>query len=147
MTLPRLLVGAAASILLATAADAAIVVVHVFNMDYSINPQGQPIVDPVINVGDTVRWLFDAFPHTTTSVQGQAEQWNSFFVAQGETFDHTFTTVGTFHYFCVPHGFDRGDGTAGGMAGTVTVLVPAPATTAVLGCAAAGFAARRRRMA
>jgi hypothetical protein len=36
-------------------------------------------------------------------------------------FEHTFSHVGRFWYYCLPHGFDLGNGTAGGMAGTITV--------------------------
>ena len=35
----------------------ATVTVHVFNFDFSTNPQGQPIVDPTIHVGDTIHWV------------------------------------------------------------------------------------------
>jgi len=124
--------------------QAAIVVVHVFHNDYSINPMGQPIVDPVINTGDTIRWLFDMEGHSATSVAGIPEQWNSGFPSMGSTFDHTFTNVGVWEYYCQSHGFDNGNGTAGGMAGKVTV-VPEPTTLLV---SAAGLIALywRRRL-
>ena len=44
--------------------------VYVFNFDFSMNPPGQPIVDPVITVGDTVRWVHAGGNHTTTAVAG-----------------------------------------------------------------------------
>jgi trimeric autotransporter adhesin len=74
-----------------------------------------------INVGDTIHWVWDANFHSTTSVSGIAEQWDSGVHDTPFTFDHTFTTVGSFAYYCVIHGFDNGDGTAGGMSGTITV--------------------------
>jgi plastocyanin len=75
-----------------------------------------------IHQGDTVHWVWDTDDHSTTSVAGIAEQWNSGIQNKGATFDHTFNSVGTFAYFCKVHGFDKGNGTAGGMSGTVTVL-------------------------
>jgi plastocyanin len=74
-----------------------------------------------INVGDTVHWVWDTDHHSTTSVTGSAEQWDSGVHNSGYTFDHTFTKVGTFAYYCTMHGSDNGNGTAGGMSGTVTV--------------------------
>ena len=98
-------------------------IVHVFNFDFSINPANQPIVDATVNVGDTVRWLWDSGTHTVTSVSGSVESYDSGFISTaGATFDHTFTHPGVFWYFCSIHGFDNFDGTAEGMAGTVTVL-------------------------
>ena len=38
------------------------------------------------------------------------------------TYEHMFTHAGVFNYYCFPHGRDNGDGTAHGMAGSVTVL-------------------------
>ncbi len=138
-------VGGASLLAAAVAARADIITVHIYSFDFSVNPQGQPVVDPVINVGDTIRWLWDATPHTTTSVQGIPEQWNSFFQPLGATFDHTFTNTGVFWYYCIPHGFDRGDGTAGGMSGTITV-VPSPAAgLPVMGLGALALGRRRRR--
>ncbi len=117
--------------------------VHVYGFDFSTNPSSGPVVDPVISVGDTIHWVFDASFHTVTSVSGSAESFNSgtIFTA-GATFDHTFTQAGTFQYYCAIHGFDNGNGTAGGMAGLVTVrAVPEPASA--LGMLLLG--SRRRR--
>ena len=74
-----------------------------------------------IHVGDTVHWVWNSNNHSTTSVAGIAEHWDSGVHNNGFTFDHTFTQVGAFAYYCVIHGFDNGNGTAGGMSGTVTV--------------------------
>ena len=129
---------------LATTSHADTVDVNVFDFEFSINAPTEPVIDPVIDVGDTIRWTFlDAF-HTVTSVSGIPEVFDSGFVSvPGTTFEHTFTNLGTFYYYCQPHGSDNGDGTASGMVGTVTV-VPAPAAGVLL-CAGAGFLARRRR--
>src|SRR5262245_43679199 len=83
----------------------ATVAVHIFNNDFSANVKGQPIVDPTINVGDTIHWVWDEGFHSTTSVAGIAEQWDSGLSSTvGHTFDHTFTNVGTFAYYCTIHG-------------------------------------------
>jgi plastocyanin len=123
---PVVLAYAAFAAALPAAAD--IVICNVFNFDFSTNLPGQPIADPVIRVGDTVRWTWRGGLHNTVSAAGQAESWASPITSTvGFTFDHTFTVPGTYHYYCAVHGFDNGDGTAGGMSGTVTVLPPAVA--------------------
>src|SRR5947209_2123702 len=100
--------------------------VHVFDFDYSTSPAGQPIMDATVNVGDTVHWVWDTGFHDVQSVIGSIESFNSAVVGPGSTFDHTFTHAGVYHYYCTIHGFDAGNGTAGGMAGTITVLAPEP---------------------
>lgn len=112
----------AMAILAAVHACAATVDVYVFNNQFSMNQPGQPIQHPVISVGDTVRWVWLQGNHTTTSVAGSMEQWNSPISSSSTTFSHTFTHTGTHWYYCIPHGSDNGDGTASGMSGTVTVL-------------------------
>src|SRR5262249_11387809 len=85
-----------------------------------------------IHQGDTVEWVWQTGFHNVLSVGGIAEQWNSGTPTGtvGTTFDHTFTHVGTFAYYCSVHGSDRGNGTASGMAGTVTVeATPTPTPT------------------
>jgi plastocyanin len=69
-----------------------------------------------VRVGGTVTWT-NAGPvaHTITpNNAGQAGAWPSKTMAaqQGVTFSHTFTTAGTFNYFCTIHP---------GMTGTVHV--------------------------
>jgi spore coat protein A len=96
--------------------------VYVYSFDFSVNPPGQPVVDAVITVGETVRWIWVEGNHTTTAVAGIPEQWDATLGSGNPSFVHTFTNLGTFWYYCQPHGFDNGDQTAGGMSGTVTVL-------------------------
>ena len=100
-----------------------------------------------IHVGDTIEWDWDTNTHTVTSVAGNAEQFDSGLLNAGAKFSHTFTHVGQFNYYCQVHGFDNGDGTAGGMAGTINVLaVPEPASWGIgLVAIALGGARRRRR--
>src|SRR5262249_23753817 len=80
-----------------------------------------------IHVGDTIHWVLDQGMHSTTSVAHIAESWDSGVSSTvGFTFDHTFTHVGSFAYYCSIHGHDNGNGTAGGMSGTITVTAAAP---------------------
>lgn len=110
--------------------------------------------DITIQLGDTVRWTWVGGLHDTTSAAGQAESWASITTSTvGHTFDHTFTNVGDFGYYCSIHGFDAGGGAGGGMAGVVRVqpnTVPAASVWAVaalslLVLSAATVALRRRR--
>jgi plastocyanin len=62
-----------------------------------------------IAVGDKVVWRFNDEGHTTTSLRGQAESWDSRIKNQGQTFEKTFTKPGRFQYVCTPHeGFMKG---------------------------------------
>jgi plastocyanin len=99
--------------------------VHVYNFSFSTNPAGGPITDATVQVGDTVHWTWDSGFHSVTSVAGSTESFDSGIVGDGSTFDHTFTHPGTYHYYCILHGFDAGNGTASGMAGIINV-VPEP---------------------
>jgi plastocyanin len=99
----------------------ATVMVHVENFFFM--PQAV-----TVHVGDTVEWVFDTSNHSTTAVKGIAEQWDSGVINTGSTFMHTFTHAGSFQYYCTVHGQDNGNGTASGMAGTVTVMANAQPT-------------------
>lgn len=128
---------------LATHATADTIPVYVFDFDFSSSLPTEPITDPTINVGDTIRWIWLEDHHTSTACLHQAEFWRSDLFDTGDTFEHTFTIPGVYWYYCEPHGFDKGDGTAAGMAGTITV-VPAPGTL-MLAAALVPCVARRRR--
>jgi plastocyanin len=81
-----------------------------------------------INVGDTVQWTWAPGSnfHSVTSVIGSLESFDSGDISVG-SFSHTFTHAGTYVYYCDIHGFDFGNGTAGGMFATITVnAVPEP---------------------
>lgn len=98
-------------------------IVRVYNMDFSAAPAGKPALDPTIRAGDTVRWVWESGIHDTNSADGLSESWKSpLHGTAGATFEHTFTHVGVFPYHCSLHGFDNGDGTVGGMSGTITVV-------------------------
>jgi plastocyanin len=59
-----------------------------------------------IAVGDSVTWNFSAGGHTSTSLRGQAESWNSISEgtnSAGSSYTKVFDTPGRFQYVCTPH--------------------------------------------
>lgn len=120
----------------------ATITVNIFSFGFSTGePGGPPWGEPTINIGDTIHWIVRDGFHTTISCSGQLESWDSGLIGTGRTFDHTFTNAGDFGYYCLPHGFDMGNGTGGGMASVVHV-VPGPSS---LMCLAPGLLLVRRR--
>ena len=99
-----------------------------------------------INVGDTVQWTWGSGNfHSVTSVAGSLESFDSGDQSVG-TFSHTFTHAGTYVYYCDIHGFDFGNGTAGGMAATIKVnAVPEPVSLGLILPVVAMLGLRRRR--
>src|SRR5262249_47347165 len=69
----------------------ATVTVDVIN--FAFNPT--PIT---IQTGDTVHWVWLTDNHSSTSVSGSLESWDSGVHNTGFTFDHTFTHAGTYIY-------------------------------------------------
>jgi plastocyanin len=58
-----------------------------------------------VKVGTTVNWTNnDGIVHTVTAVDGS---FDSGFFGEGESWSHTFDTVGEFEYFCIPHPWMR----------------------------------------
>jgi plastocyanin len=57
-------------------------------------------------VGTTVEWTnHDPLPHSVTAVD---RSFNSGLIQPGKTYRHTFSKVGTFNFFCMPHPFMKG---------------------------------------
>lgn len=83
-----------------------------------------------VQPGKTVVWAHEgANPHTVSADDGSFQSGTMF---NGQTFQHTFTSVGTFSYFCQVHG---------GMAGVIEVVAPTgpqPTTIDSLGAAVSG---------
>ena len=78
-----------------------------------------------ISTGDTVRWTWlDEEPHTVTSgANGTFDNlFDSGLQTSGFTFSYTFSSPGTFEYFCRPH-------YSMGMVGTVNVVQSAGSST------------------
>ncbi len=72
-----------------------------------------------VTLGTTITWTNkDGFAHTVTSssVPGGVAAISSGNIAGSGTFQVTFSTVGTYQYFCTIHGT-----AASGMRGTITV--------------------------
>jgi plastocyanin len=85
----------------------------------------------MIQRGETISWVnASPIPHTTTGdpeknpvkktrpqlarLPPGAEPWDSALLGEGQSFSHTFTVVGEYKYFCIPH-------VLSGMLGTITV--------------------------
>ncbi|MEA2417901.1 MAG: hypothetical protein QOE60_107 [Thermoleophilaceae bacterium] len=66
--------------------------------NYDFTPATQKI-----GVGDTVTWTFNEGQHSTTSLPGQPDKWDSDVKDAGATFQHTFTKPGRYQYVCTPH--------------------------------------------
>jgi len=55
-----------------------------------------------IKKGDTVKWTNqDSTRHTATS--DSRNELDSELLAKGDSYSHTFNSVGTFNYHCTPH--------------------------------------------
>ena len=76
-----------------------------------------------ISFGDTVRWVWNAGGHTTTSqsVPAGAATWNSAINSVVTSFKYVPTVLGTYNYQCTIHG--------AAMSGNFTVTCPVPAPT------------------
>jgi len=93
-------------------ASAATHVVTVRNFEFS--PKNL-----LIQKGDTVRWEWESGSHTTTNGTGPIDPnagtlWNSPIESTTPSFEFTFTQIGDFPYYCIPHFL-------AGMTGLVTV--------------------------
>src|SRR5262249_16385746 len=75
-----------------------------------------------VQIGDTVEWVWAGDDHSTTSGTPNNPDglWDSGIQNTGFVFDYTFTTAGTFSYYCKPHG------SCCGMIGSITVSTQAP---------------------
>jgi plastocyanin len=120
-------------------------IIEVFEFDFGIAATNTP-VDPTINIGETVRWVWaptNFMAHDTRSAAGQLETWDSGLHFPPFTFEHTFTHLGQFTYYCSPHGADLGGGQVVGMSGFINV-VPEPSSIALACVAGAGLVWHRR---
>ncbi|MEI7896267.1 MAG: BACON domain-containing carbohydrate-binding protein [bacterium] len=75
-----------------------------------------------VNVGDTIRWVWSAGTHTTTSDPGGipvgAASWDAPITSSQTSFEYKVTVAGSYSYVCTPH--------APGMAGTFTAAASSP---------------------
>jgi plastocyanin len=89
------------------------------NGSFTFSPSSQ-----TINVGDTVQWVWGLGLHSSTSgalciADGK---WDSTLISNPQTFSVTFTTAGTFPYYCTLHCFF-------GMTGEILVQEPTATPT------------------
>jgi plastocyanin len=66
-----------------------------------------------VSTGTIVTWINDdSVVHTVTSgkpdSKNAAEEFDSSYLDAGKTFQHTFDTAGTFHYYCTLHPYMKG---------------------------------------
>ncbi|CUU03707.1 MAG: plastocyanin/azurin family copper-binding protein [Fimbriimonadales bacterium] len=70
--------------------------------------------ETIIDVGDSVRWVWRSGFHTTTSYDGL---WDAPIDSVHRTFTYTFNEPGAYEYYCIPHELV-------GMTGVVRVRLP-----------------------
>lgn len=97
--------------------------IYIFNFNFGSLPSTH--IDPTINLGDTVTWVWTNGTHSTTAAPGQLESWDSGIQTFGTAtnFSHTFTNLGTYNYYCRVHGTSTGCRGVGAMSGHVTVVL------------------------
>ena len=79
-----------------------------------------------INVGDTVKWNFSGFTHTSTS----SGVWDSGFQPSGTSFSRQFNDPGEFNYLCTIHPLTMfGTIIVNGEPPTATPVTPTPTPT------------------
>jgi plastocyanin len=98
--------------------SSAIAVKHVVTVgNFFFNPSSLNVA-----VGDTIRWVWSAGSHTTTSTPGAipsgAAAWDTVITTSHKTYEYKVTVAGSYAYVCTPH--------SPGMAGTFTATTPAP---------------------
>ena len=94
-------------------------------VNVSMTPTAFSSAHITINAGDSVVWTnTDSMPHTVTATDST---FNSGTLQPGQVYSRTFTTPGTYSYYCVLHGAPGGIG----MSGTVTVVAPLQTSPAV----------------
>lgn len=115
MTLPRRIKRALAG-LAVVGVSAAVAVGSVAAADQTVNIVGLTFepAEITVAVGDTVTWEVTesiGAPHSVTSgapggpdIGAEFDSGDDGLVNNGETFEHTFETAGTFAYYCTVHG-------------------------------------------
>ena len=85
-------------LLLGTATPAMALDFSVSVADFEFKAKEQKVA-----VGDKVVWNFTNGGHSSTSVPGQPESWDSDVLDTGASFEKTFTKPGRYQYLCTPH--------------------------------------------
>ena len=76
-----------------------------------------------VNPGDTIRWVWVAGSHTTTSstIPAGAASWDELITSSNTTYEYIPVNEGPYNYVCTPH-------IGMGMVGNFTVVAAAPLT-------------------
>src|SRR5829696_8342030 len=101
MSLQRLLIPLAVLTPLALASPAVAFDWPTEVVDFEFKPAERRIA-----LGDSVSWNFTAGGHTSTSLRGQPDSWNSVPAgtnAAGSSYTKVFNTPGRYQYMCIPH--------------------------------------------
>lgn len=111
--------------------------VYVYSFEFTTDRTLQTDIDPVINVGDTIRWewvrgpVAPNAPHNVVSFDDIFDSGDPVraLPSGGPFFEYRFFDVGVYDYYCQPH-------LTSGMIGRVTVVepqvIPEPGTPALL---------------
>jgi plastocyanin len=97
----RLAIPLALLVWLACASQAAAFTWPTSVVNYEFMPKERKIA-----LGDSVTWNFTVDGHTSTSLSGQPDSWDSRDEgagAAGSSFTHVFNTPGRYQYVCIPH--------------------------------------------
>src|SRR5438552_12785879 len=78
-------------------------------VDVTVRPNGDLVFMPssvTIHPGDQVKWTWGSSGHSSTSGSPGMPNgiWDSGILNVGASFTHTFNSVGTFPFYCTPHG-------------------------------------------
>jgi plastocyanin len=105
-------------------------IVHVGSFYFSPNTLN-------VNVGDTIRWVWDNGSHTTTSatLPAGAPTWDSPINSASQSFEYKVVVAGVHNYVCTPHASmgHIGSFTATGAAPTLSVTPSNRNVTAMMG--------------
>jgi plastocyanin len=121
----------------ANAQSTVVVTIPVGAGDPSSPPGYSPdTVTVVIGVNNTVMWRNNdtGTDHTatSTSVPAGASSFDSGNLASGETYSHTFTVPGTYHYNCIYHSWMTGTVVVAGSPTTPVPEFPAASLAVIL---------------
>jgi plastocyanin len=97
----------------AVAAPALAATFSVSQIDYQFSPR-----DLTIHTGDTVVWTNHSASHTRHTATADNGSFNSGTMNFGASYSHTFSTPGTYAFYCKFHGAPGGIG----MSGVITVV-------------------------
>ena len=83
---------------------------------------------PNVSAGDTIRWVWQAGDHTTTSssIPAGAASWDKLINSSNTVYEYKVTEPGTYDYVCTPHAGMGMVGSFTAIASTPTLIVTPP---------------------